>query len=376
VRVASKRGAAAAVLLAVAPPFAAEPSAEPDARAEGERIFRSVCAACHGADGRGEPGRQLHSIPMPDFTDCRFATREPDDDFYAVAHEGGPVRGFSPVMPAHGAALGEAGIRAALAHVRSFCSDARWPRGELNLPRPLYTEKAYPEDEAVVTVDANADPDRDLNDVRIELLFEKRVGPKSQLELSLPFRVREASPGGTLGGVGDVALGVKHVLAHSLEWGGIASAGAEVLFPSGDRKDGLGSGTTVFEPYLAAGQIVARDGFVQAQVLGEIPVDRDRADAEVQGRVALGWSFGQDRGFGRVWTPMVEVIAAGVLPRSAPNEFDADLVPQVQVTLSRRQHVRLDVGVRIPLTHAEQRPTRVAAYLLWDWFDGGILEGW
>jgi mono/diheme cytochrome c family protein len=375
VRVASKRGAAAAVLLAVAPPCAADPS-QPDPAAEGERVYTSVCAACHGTDGRGEPGRQLHSIAMPDFTDCSFATREPDSDFYTVAHEGGPVRGFSPIMPAHGATLGEAGIRAALDHVRTFCSDPRWPRGELNLPRPLYTEKAYPEDEAVVTVDANADPGEDLRDTRIELLYEKRVGPKSQLELSLPFRVREQSPGGTVGGVGDVALGAKHVLVHGLEWGGIASAGAEVRFPSGDRKDGLGTGTTVFEPYLAAGQIVARDGFVQAQVLGEIPVDRDRADTEVQGRAALGWSFRQDRGFGRLWTPMVEFIATGVLPKVGPNEFDADLVPQLQVTLSRRQHVRLDVGVRIPLTHTEERATRVAAYLLWDWFDGGLLEGW
>jgi len=374
VRVASKSGVTAAVLLAVAPPFVAEPSAEPDPRPDGERIYQSICATCHGADGTGEPGRRLFSIEMPDFTDCSFVTREPDADFYAVAHEGGPVRAQSPSMPAHGPTLGEAGIRAALAHLRTFCTDPRWPRGELNLPRPLYTEKAYPEDEAVVTVDANAN--RDL-DVRIELLYEKRIGPKSQLELILPFRVREQSPGGgTHGGVGDVALGVKHVLAHSLERGQIASAGAEVSFPSGDRKEGLGTGTTIFEPYLAAGQIFAEDGFLQAQLLGEIPVDRNRADAEVQGRAALGWSLAQDRGFGRVWTPMLEFIGTGVLPEAGANVFDADLVPQVQVTLSRRQHVMLNVGVRIPLNHTAQRPTRVAAYLLWDWFDGGLFEGW
>lgn len=51
-------------------------------------------------------------------------------------------------------------------------------------------------------------------------------------------------------------------------------------------------------------------------------------------------------------------------------------IPQLQVTLSRRQHVLLNVGVRIPLTHTGARPTRVATYLLWDWFDGGLLEGW
>ena len=167
-RVGPGSGVGAAILLAVAPALAAEPSAEAHPGPDGERIYQSVCAACHGADGRGEPGRRLYAIEMPDFTECSFATREPDADFFAVVHEGGPVRAFSPVMPAHGASLGEAGIRAALAHVRTFCTDPRWPRGELNLPRPLFTEKAYPEDEAVVTVDANANRDRDL---RVELVY-------------------------------------------------------------------------------------------------------------------------------------------------------------------------------------------------------------
>jgi mono/diheme cytochrome c family protein len=372
VRAASKHVAGAAALFAVALPLAAGASA-PDP-GEGERIFQSVCATCHGADGSGEPGRRLYSIEMPDFTDCSFAAREPDADFYAVVHEGGPVRAQSPVMPAQGDALGEDRIRAALAYLRRLCTDPRWPRGELNLPRPLYTEKAYPEDEAVATVDANVNRG---TDVRIDLLFEKRIGPTSQLELTLPFRVREQSPGGdTRGGIGDVAIGAKHVLFHSLERGTIASLGTEVSFPSGDRKDGLGTGTTVFEPYLAAGQIFAKDGFLQLQMLGEIPVDRDRADREVQGRAALGWSFAQDRGFGRVWTPMLEFIGTGVLPKRGPDEFEADLVPQLQVTLSRRQHVMLNAGVRVPLNHTETRPTRVAVYLLWDWYDGSLLEGW
>ena len=58
-----------------------------------------------------------------------------------------------------------------------------------------------------------------------------------------------------------------HVLTHSLERGNILSAGAEVVFPSGDEDDGLGKGTTVFEPYLAAAQIFAEDGFLHVQLL-------------------------------------------------------------------------------------------------------------
>lgn len=32
----------------------------------------------------------------------------------------------------------------AVAHSKAFCADRAWPQGELNLPRPLVTEKAYP----------------------------------------------------------------------------------------------------------------------------------------------------------------------------------------------------------------------------------------
>jgi mono/diheme cytochrome c family protein len=364
---------AVAALFVVAPVRAAEPNDQADWASEGERIFQTVCSTCHGADGKGEPGKLLYSIEMPDFTDCSFVTREPDADFYSVVHEGGPVRAFSPIMPPLGRSLDEEEIRAALAYLRGFCSDQRWPRGELNLPRPLYTEKAYPEDEAVITVDTNVNRE---DDVRMELVYEKRIGPRSQLELAVPFRAREQPDGSTRGGGGDVSVGAKHVLTHSLERGNIVSLGGEVVFPTGDDDAGLGKGTTVFEPYLAAGQIIAQDGFLQAQILGEIPADRDHADRELQGRVAAGWSFAQDRGFGRVWTPMLEFIGTEVFPKKGPSFFDADLVPQLQVTLSRRQHVTLNAGVRIPLTHASKRPTRVVVYLLWDWFDGELLDGW
>ena len=120
----------------------------PDPRA----VFTKACAACHGDDGRGRSASELgFDTPLPDFTDCDFAMREPNADWYAIVHEGGPIRGFNRMMPAFGEALQPEEIEAALARIRSFCTDARWPRGELNMPRALFTEKAYPEDEAVIT---------------------------------------------------------------------------------------------------------------------------------------------------------------------------------------------------------------------------------
>jgi hypothetical protein len=52
------------------------------------------------------------------------------------------------------------------------------------------------------------------------------------------------------------------------------------------------------------------------------------------------------------------------------------VLPQLQVTLSRRQHIMVNGGLRVPLTDRSERTVQVLAYFLWDWYDGGLLEGW
>ncbi len=102
----------------------------------GAELYQAACAACHGVRGTGsEQSRVGFDLPLPDFTDCNFATREANADWLAVAHDGGPARAFSKIMPAFGDALGDDELERVLDHIRSFCSDADWPRGELNLPR-------------------------------------------------------------------------------------------------------------------------------------------------------------------------------------------------------------------------------------------------
>ena len=34
------------------------------------------------------------------------------------------------------------------------------------------------------------------------------------------------------------------------------------------------------------------------------------------------------------------------------------------------------LGVRIPATNTSGRPVQILVYLLWDWFDGGLRDGW
>jgi hypothetical protein len=336
----------------------------------GEQLYGAACAACHGADGRGVAITTVgFEIPLPDFTDCQFAPREPNEDWAAVIHNGGPARGFDRMMPAFGEALTTEEIDRILDHVRAFCRDDDWPRGELNLPRALVTGKAYPEDEAVLTVSIDAE---NSDSVTSKMVYERRIGPRNQVEAAVPFNFAKQTDGSWRGGVGDIALSAKRAMFHSFRTGSIFSVAGEVILPTGDDDVGLGSGTTMFEPYLAFGQILPRSGFLQLQSGMEIPVDRDRAD-EVFWRAALGTSFTQGR-FGRAWSPMVEFL--GVRELEAGQKAHWDILPQVQVTLNTRQHVIMNVGVRVPMNDHDSRSTQVVMYVLWDWFDGGFLEGW
>ena len=336
-----------------------------------EHLYQGACAACHGSDGRGAPQSSVaFDVPLPDFTDCAFASREPDADWLAVAHEGGSVRGFDSMMPAFGEALSLDELQRSLDHVRGFCTDTAWPRGELNLPRPLVTEKAYPEDEAVLTTIVDAEG---AGAVTNTLVYEKRFGARNQIEIAVPLAARAGALGDWSGGVGDIAVGVKRAVLYSLRRGSIFSLNGEVAFPTGDERNGLGKGTAVVEPFVTFGQLLPADAFLHMQGGVELPTDTDRAEQEAFWRFAVGKSFAQSA-FGRSWSPMLEVLAARKLADDKSVQWD--LLPQVQVTLNQRQHVIANVGVRIPVTDRGHRSRQVLVYLLWDWYDGGFFEGW
>ncbi|HEX5049155.1 MAG TPA: cytochrome c [Gammaproteobacteria bacterium] len=339
---------------------------------DGAQIFRSACAACHGADGRGRTSAEVgFEEPLPDFTDCDFSSREQAGDWSAIVQRGGPVRAFSRRMPAFGEALTDEQIDAVVTYVRAFCKDDRWPRGELNMPRALYTEKAYPEDEAVITTTIAAEGPASLTH---QFQWEQRFGQLNQMELSLPFsRADLGDPQGHVSGTGDLAIAVKHTLAHDLERGSILAVGGELSLPTGDEAKGFGSGTTVLESFVLYDKLLGQDSFMQLQGTAEFPSSSALED-EVGLRVAFGHTWTTGGGFGRAWTPMIEALAARELESGANTEWD--LVPQFQVTLSTRQHVVLGVGAKLPVTEREGRYRELAFYLLWDWFDGGVLQGW
>ncbi len=173
--------------------------------------------------------------------------------------------------------------------------------------------------------------------------------------------------------MGDIALAIKRALYHSLEKKTIFSAAAELKLPTGDKNRGFGKGKPVFEPFALVGQTFPFDLFFQGQAGLEIPLGGEETTVEAFLRTALGRSISAPN-WGRTFSPMVEILAARELEKGAKIYWD--IIPQMQITLSRRQHIMMNFGLRFPLNDASSRRIQFITYLLWDWFDGGFFEGW
>jgi mono/diheme cytochrome c family protein len=345
---------------------------------DGREIYQAACVACHGPNGTGMPKETVgFDAPetFPDFTRCDQTTPEDNRVWKTIIRDGGRSRGFSRIMPSFGAALSPAQIDAVVEHLRAFCTDAGWPRGELNLPRALTTEKAFPESETVLTSAFNV---QGAPGIDSELAYEYRLGKRNQLEVAVPFGFVHRDTGGLTGGIGDVAIGLKRVLFSQLaadtSRGSILSLQGEVALPTGDEAKGLGTGETTFIAFAAYDVLFPGEAFVQIQSGIDVPRHTQTVPRSAFLRTAFGKSVRERQGFGRTWSPMLEVVAARDLKGGARTQWD--VIPELQVTLSARQHVRADLGYRIPVSETAGRPRQVMLYVLWDWFDGGLFEGW
>src|SRR5678816_1711387 len=223
----------------------------------GEEIFRAACIGCHGQNGTGQPQTVLGFEPpstFPDFTDCNGSTRERTADWNAIIHEGGIIRGFSDIMPSWKEALTDQQIDKLTGYLRSLCEESGWPLGELNLPRALFTEKAFPEDEWVLTSAVNLNG---TGEVGGELIWEKRFGKRNQLEFAAPYGFVQGDNKGWFGGLGDLVMGYKRVVM-TRGTSSIFSLQGEVSVPTGNKSRGLGTGVTTFETFGAFGQNLSR----------------------------------------------------------------------------------------------------------------------
>jgi mono/diheme cytochrome c family protein len=337
----------------------------------GKDIWEAACASCHGVDGKGAPRPSVgFTTRLPDFTDCSFSTKEPDVDWSAIIHNGGPARGFSRIMPSFNEALTDEQIDKVIRYMRGFCASKSWPQGDLNLPRPFITEKAFPENETVIESAFNL---HGAPGVFNNIVFERRIGAAGQFEATIPYSFLHDT-GTWQSGLGDITVGYKHALFHSMRTGSIFSVLGEITAPTGKTAIGTGAGTTLFEISGAYGQILPWNSFLQFHGGFELPAHTDIAPKVGYARTALGKSFSAGKGLGRTWSPMVEFIADREIGTGASTNWD--VVPQLQIPLSKRMHILGAVGIDLPVTNVAGRSKQALFYVLWDFADGSLRQGW
>ena len=328
-----------------AAPHAQQPTTIPE-------MWTAWCARCHAPDGSGRmPERPVPIDPL-DFTDCRVASAEPDADWEVAIRDGGPAVGLSSTMPAFGDALTPEQIRGFVSHLRSFCREPGWPHGNLNFPRSIFTEKAFPENEVLVLpMASHASTAAEPWSMRV--VYERRIGRRTQIEIGVPLR-SSRSEAERFSGVGDVEVAAKHVIAASAARAAIVSGGLEVVLPTGRASRGLGHGTTVFEPYLAAGA-VRRGIYLQSQLKLEIPADGSAKTLVYNGYAGRDLSETPD-----TWTVGIELNG---------EDRDLALTPQLRKGLTRTGALGAALGARIPLNHRRQREVQWVGYLLWEYLE-------
>jgi mono/diheme cytochrome c family protein len=351
----------------------------------GKAVYEAACAACHGAAGQGAlqqvPGLKVPGT-FPQFGDCSQSTPEYTRDYEASIRYGGPARGFSQIMPAFDGVLSARQIAQVIKYLRGFCRETGWPMGELNVPRALVTEKAFPESEVVLTTTVNTTGTRGLMN---ELDYEQAFGKRDQLEVALPYDWSAKPGGGLTGGLGDIGIGDKHVVFSRLNvnpdipayeaTGEILSIEGEVMLATGSQARGLGAGEPSLNLFAAYDELLPHQLFVETQAGMDIPRHTEYGPRTAYLRATLGTSVGEGPlGLGRLWSPMVEILGNHDLTGGSATQWS--VVPEFQVTLNRRQHIRVAAGYSVPLNQPRVQSQQFLAYVLWDWFDGGLFSGW
>ena len=320
-----------------------------------QEMYGAWCASCHAQDGKGQVAVKTVTVEPMDFTDCAVTTPEPDGDWELVIAGGGPVAGLSSQMPGYGDALTAEQIHALVGYVRTFCTEPGWPIGNVNFSRPIFTEKAFPENEVVVLPSVSHGDEGDGTSVRLKTVYERRVGTRGHVEVGLPLQ-SVGRAGERAAGLGDVTVAAKYVLHANRASTRIVSGGFEVKTPTGSEGRGVGGGTTVLEPYVSAGFAV-RDFVVQTQFKVEVPMRDPGGDTEVVYNVYGGRDLS---GLPSTWSIGVEI--NGVDDKLA-------VTPQLRKGLTRTGALAAAWGVRIPVVNRQRQHTQWVGYLLWEYRD-------
>lgn len=87
---------------------------------KGKESFNTICATCHGPEGKGDGPAAAALDPKPrNLSDAAYVSGLTDDHLFKVVKEGGAANGLSAGMPAWGSALSDDQIWNVIAYIRS-----------------------------------------------------------------------------------------------------------------------------------------------------------------------------------------------------------------------------------------------------------------
>ncbi|MFQ5898288.1 MAG: cytochrome c3 family protein [Candidatus Methylomirabilia bacterium] len=111
-----------------------EPATEAELQG-GREVYAKRCAACHGAEGKGDgPAGVALPIKPSDLTDGRVMNPLPDHFLATIIREGGEAVGLSPLMPAW-KVLSPTETDNVIAYMRTLADPPYLPQQVLPVPR-------------------------------------------------------------------------------------------------------------------------------------------------------------------------------------------------------------------------------------------------
>ena len=341
----------AALLVALASPAAAQETAMPKTIPE---MWDAWCSRCHGKDGSGKVAEPTITVEPMDFTDCSVSTPEGDPDWEAVISKGGPIVGLSSQMPAFGDFLTPAQVSEFVGFIKKFCTERGWPSGNLNLPRPIFAEKAFPENEFILAPVASHRQD-EPKEYELAAIYERRLGKRGQLEAVFPIGSLDAGSGRN-SGIGDIELGLKYAL-NPMTSNHLLAAGIDFVLPTGSEEKGLGGGLYLFEPYLAAATTVGSRSYLQTQLKFELPSENTWQDQVTVYNIYFGFDG----------KPLPSTFTYGVELNGENDEVA--FTPQIRKGLSKSGALAGAFGVRIPINKRDEQGVKWVGYLLWEYLE-------
>ena len=339
------------LLLAIASPAHAQEPSTPTTIPE---MWNAWCSRCHAQDGTGKVAEPTVTVEPMDFTDCSVTSPEGDSDWEAVIIHGGPVVGLSSQMPAFGDVLKPAQVSEFVAFLKTFCVEKGWPNGNLNLPRPLFAEKAFPENEFILAPVASHRRGQ-ATEFELAAIYERRIGRRGQVEGILPFGSVGAGAARN-SGAGDVEVGFKFAL-NPMASNHLVSAGFDVVIPTGRESRGLGGGAVVFEPYLATATVIGSQTYLQTQLKFEFARGAPVGEAITVYNIYVG----------RDAKLLPSTFTYGVELTGENDEVA--LAPQIRKGLSKSGALAGAFGVRIPINKRDEQGVKWVAYLLWEYLE-------